>query len=764
MFCRFRLHMRRRCFWLVGLPFLVVSFACQQNLDAKKQRYFESAERYFDKGDYPAALVQYGNALQLESNFALGHYKLGQTYLKLHRYRDAYRELERTIELDPSNSKAVLDLGLMLITSKSYEQVQPIAAKMLAKHPQGTEAHLLLSELYRVQGKDSLAMQEIRNAIALDPQQPQLLVQQGTIQTGVNKAEAEMSFKKALELDPNFVPAVQSLATLYEASGRGAEAERELRYAIQLDSRNIEPRKSLALLYFWQQRKEEAEQIMIQAKKDLGGTGDNYRVLGEYYNNVGEGDKALAEFASISKQHPEDSRTGKDYIRLLLSHGRTQEALELNDAILRENPKDTGSLVIQSTILNSERKYDEASAVLQDALRDAPEDAYGHYQLGVALSKTGNPERAKQEWFEAAKLAPQMTEVQLALADVARQQKDVGLLRESAEQIIRNNPSDPQGYLLRAECESGIRQMAAAERDLKKAIEVAPQNAGAYSAMGSFLRSEGRDKAAEHYYEQALDRNPEATEALAAIVSIFTNQKQTAKALTRVQEQISRIPSNDSFYLLLAGLQVQNKDLRAGISSLQSALRINRHNIDAAILLSKVQLALGDRDGAMVTAYEAVGSNPGIPIPCFFVGTLEEMLGRTQKAEEMYRKALDLDPNYAPAANNLAYLMLQNRENLDSALELARRAQKNMPDSASAADTLAWGYYQKGLYGFAAGLLHQALQKEPDNATYHYHLGMVYHKQNNKQEARKHLQRVLEINPNYPIADQIRTTLKQMYS
>jgi tetratricopeptide (TPR) repeat protein len=140
------------------------------------------------------------------------------------------------------------------------------------------------------------------------------------------------------------------------------------------------------------------------------------------------------------------------------------------------------------------------------------------------------------------------------------------------------------------------------------------------------------------------------------------------------------------------------------------------------------------------------------------------MLGRTQKAEEMYRKALNLDPNYAPAANNLAYLMLQNRENLDSALELARRAQKNMPDSASAADTLAWGYYQKGLYGFAAGLLHQALQKEPNNATYHYHLGMVYHKQNNKQEARKHLQRVLEINPNYPIADQIRTTLKQMYS
>jgi Flp pilus assembly protein TadD len=57
-----------------------------------------------------------------------------------------------------------------------------------------------------------------------------------------------------------------------------------------------------------------------------------------------------------------------------------------------------------------------------------------------------------------------------------------------------------------------------------------------------------------------------------------------------------------------------------------------------------------------------------------------------------------------------------------------------------------------GLYGFAPDLLQEALAKAPDNATYHYHLGMVYEKQKNIGAARKDLQRALQINPKSPAA------------
>jgi Flp pilus assembly protein TadD len=67
-----------------------------------------------------------------------------------------------------------------------------------------------------------------------------------------------------------------------------------------------------------------------------------------------------------------------------------------------------------------------------------------------------------------------------------------------------------------------------------------------------------------------------------------------------------------------------------------------------------------------------------------------------------------------------------------------------------------------GVYGMAANLLLEALEKVPDNASYHYHLGVVYQKQNNSAAARKQLQRALELNPNAPGAAKIRKTLEQL--
>jgi len=574
--------------------------------------------------------------------------------------------------------------------------------------------------------------------------------------------DAEISLKRSLEIDPKFIPAVQTLAGFYENAGKPADAEKEWMYGITLEPKSVELRNRLAWLYYSQQRQVEAEQVMIQAKRDLGDQGDHYRVLGEYYNNAGLGDKALAEFASISKEHPDDQKTKEDYIRLLLSHGRFDEAGKLNDAILDRSPNDSGAQIIRGTMLNSQGKFDDAAGILATALKNAPENAYGHYQLGLALSRTGNLERAAQEWFEAARLAPGMNEVQLALSEIARIKGDRQLLRSTAEQVIRNSPSDPRGYILRAESEAG--QSATALADLNQAIQVAPHSSLGYSAMGNFLRKQGKDEEARKCYEQALDQDPSTFEPLTGLISILMHQNQNVKALERVQAQAAKVPNSDAVYVLLGGLQVANQDLGGAETSLQKAIQLNPANLDAVILLSKVEMARGEGDQALANAYKLIENNPKNVTAYFFAGTMEELRGRPQRAEEVYRKALQVESNYGPAANNLAYLMLQNSESADQALNLARIARQKMPDSPSAADTLAWAYYQKGVYGIAADLLQEALQKAPDNATYHYHIGMVYQKQKNTPAARKHLQRTLQINPNFPDASKIRETLNQMSS
>ena len=64
------------------------------------------------------------------------------------------------------------------------------------------------------------------------------------------------------------------------------------------------------------------------------------------------------------------------------------------------------------------------------------------------------------------------------------------------------------------------------------------------------------------------------------------------------------------------------------------------------------------------------------------------------------------------------------------------------------------------LYGVAAGLLREELHRSTLIATYHYHLGMIYEKQNNKAAARTQLELALQIDPNYPDAIHSRDTLR----
>jgi len=93
------------------------------------------------------------------------------------------------------------------------------------------------------------------------------------------------------------------------------------------------------------------------------------------------------------------------------------------------------------------------------------------------------------------------------------------------------------------------------------------------------------------------------------------------------------------------------------------------------------------------------------------------------------------------------------------ALALAQTARQAMPQNPSVADTLAWVYYYKGVYGYAADLLKEAIHVSPEDPLFHYHLGMIYDKVNDKARAREELQRTLKLSPHFDHAQEIKQVL-----
>ena len=76
-------------------------------------------------------------------------------------------------------------------------------------------------------------------------------------------------------------------------------------------------------------------------------------------------------------------------------------------------------------------------------------------------------------------------------------------------------------------------------------------------------------------------------------------------------------------------------------------------------------------------------------------------------------------------------------------------------------DTLGWVQLRKGAYEDAIASFSRAVERNPNNPVYHYHLGLAYLQSGDKQRARAELQRALEISQDFNGAEDARKQLAQ---
>jgi tetratricopeptide (TPR) repeat protein len=234
----------------------------------------------------------------------------------------------------------------------------------------------------------------------------------------------------------------------------------------------------------------------------------------------------------------------------------------------------------------------------------------------------------------------------------------------------------------------------------------------------------------------------------------YAARKQPDQALAAVNAQIVKMPNNSGFYDLLGTeLFDAKKDLPGAEAALRKSVDLDKNNNDALEKLGKVQAAKGSVDQALALYQQGIKANPGNVRFFILSGEMYESKHDWDHAKAMYQQALAVQPDQPLASNNLAYLLLQQGGNVDVALAMAQTARRGMPDLASAADTLGWAYYQKGIYQSAIPQFQEALRLaekhgEPDDSTVHYHLGLAYQKANHSTQARQQLEKAVKLRPN----------------
>ena len=260
-------------------------------------------------------------------------------------------------------------------------------------------------------------------------------------------------------------------------------------------------------------------------------------------------------------------------------------------------------------------------------------------------------------------------------------------------------------------------------------IRLSPDSAAGYLGMGLLSMLEKKPEAAVDYLQKALDRDPSQLEALASLVLVHSRQGNLAAALSACDAQLAKVEDNRRatavIHNLKGALYLEQKNSVAAEAEFKAAQESDPNYLPPYYALARLYTADQQEGRAIEQLETALAQRPDQPNLHTLLGIIYASQGDDDLAEKHYRAALDIRADFAPAANNLAYLLANQDRDLNEAVDLVRKAKQTSPDDPSISDTLGWVYYKKGLYDFALGELSQALEKLPDNPTVRYHLGMA---------------------------------------
>ena len=146
------------------------------------------------------------------------------------------------------------------------------------------------------------------------------------------------------------------------------------------------------------------------------------------------------------------------------------------------------------------------------------------------------------------------------------------------------------------------------------------------------------------------------------------------------------------------------------------------------------------------------------------IGALLEQQGDRAGAKVRYERVLTIQPDFAPAANNLSWIIAEEPEpDLGEALRLAMIAKEQMPDEVHIIDTLGWVHYKRKSYGLARNEFAQAVEKQPDMPVFRYHLALALYGEDKKELALKELQEAA-LKDDFPEKDEVAALLMEWQS
>jgi tetratricopeptide (TPR) repeat protein len=107
---------------------------------------------------------------RINKSLALKHFEMGLLYSRFERYREAYHEFSKVVQLEPENATAAVQMAKCLSKVGDKAGAMSLLRKTLQQYPQNIDARLQLGILHHSQKNLREAQKEWQEALSIDPE------------------------------------------------------------------------------------------------------------------------------------------------------------------------------------------------------------------------------------------------------------------------------------------------------------------------------------------------------------------------------------------------------------------------------------------------------------------------------------------------------------------------------------------------------------------------------------------------------------------
>lgn len=394
-------------------------------------------------------------------------------------------------------------------------------------------------------------------ALNKHPQAAELYALRAEIHKNLNKhSEAIADYLKAFQLLPTSTWYGRSYATLLLEQGQTEKALAFLKTQAQQKTESANAWKKIWIEFLYKAGKTgEAQAVAVQS-----GNAESLMTSGRNLAQKNQHTQAITMFrAALLKTNSLYTRKSlyREIAESYKSLGQFEKAEESYRHLIDLDPNYYYSYyTLSSFYLYKSKQPQKAITLWGEYLQRKPTDSNGYYQRADVYRQTKDNLAALLNYlqgFEKSKKSRWDYERIANFLSWTLRRKDLAL--SIWNEYLTKYPKDANGYRQRASILMQNKKFQAAEKDYRKAIELAPTDLYTYSSLGNlYIYQLKQPEKALEMWTLYLQQRPKDARALRYRAELYRRQKDYPKAIADLEASLHLDSNNQYAYSPLASL------------------------------------------------------------------------------------------------------------------------------------------------------------------------------------------------------------------